>query len=258
MKQTGLSALAEELLGVRIPKDARIQRSDWSRRPLGRESLSYAAADVLHLLRIQEALESRLQTLARSPWVSEECARLEEIRHAPLDPETAYLSLKGGRRLDGQGKAILKRLFMLRDSEARRRNRPPYFVLPHETLVQLASNPNTDLDQLPSLKRQGNSRFGRLLRAAIDNGLADPPISGPKRRGTRPARPVEVERLQTLKKWRVDLGKQLSIDPALVWPRVSLERLAKAPRTLGAELQSFEVRRWQRDQFAALLEASLV
>ena len=258
LEQTGLSALTEALLGVHIPKLASIQKSDWSHRPLSQKALSYAATDVWHLLSIQKALESRLRTLARSTWVSEECARLEEIRYVAPDPETAFLSLKGSHRLGGQEKAILKRLFVLREAEARRRNRPPYYVLPHETLVHLASNPAADLARLPSLRGQVASRFGRLLRAALHRGLADPPISNPVRYGQRRMTPREIERLQILKRWRVNLGRQLSIDPALVWPRVSLERLAKAPHTFGAELQSNEVKQWQREQFATSLGACLV
>ena len=258
MEQIGLSALIEALLGVHIPKLASIQKSDWSHRPLSQKALSYAATDVWHLLDIRRALESRLRTLARTTWASEECARLEEIRYVAPDPETAFLSLKGSHRLDGQQKAILKRLFVLREAEARRRNLPPYYVLPHETLVQLASNPTADLARLPSLKGQAASRFGRLLRAALHSGLADPPIRAPTRQGKRRATPSEVERLQALKRWRLDLGKQLSVDPSLVWPKASLERLAKAPRTLDVELHSGEVRQWQREQFATSLAASVI
>ena len=258
MEQIGLSALIEALLGVHVPKHARIQKSDWSRRPLSEEALDYAATDVWYLLSIRKALESRLRTLARSTWVSEECARLEEIRYVAPDPRTAFLSLKGSRRLDGQAKAILKRLFTVREAEARRRNRPPYYILPHETLVHLASDPAADLAQLPSLRGQADSRFGGLLRAALNEGLADPPISHQVRSGVPQATPTEVARLRTLKKWRVNLGSQLSIDPALLWPMASLERLARAPRTLGAELRSGEVRQWQHEQFATSLGASLV
>ena len=258
MKQTGLPVLTEAFLGMHVPKDARIQKSDWSHRPLSQEALNYAATDVWYLLRIQKVLETRLRTLERFPWVAEECGRLEAIRYVAPDPETAFLSLKGSRRLGGQQKAILKRLFILREAEARRRNRPPYYVLPHETLVQLASNPAADLAQLPSLRKQIDSRFGRLLREALHTGLADPPISNPIRHSIAPATQVEIDRLQILKKWRVNLGMQLSIDPALVWPMASLERLGKAPHTLGAELQSPEVRQWQCEQFATSLRASLV
>ena len=258
MKQTGLSVLIEVLLGVQVPKGARIQKSDWSRRPLSLEALNYAATDVWYLMSLQSALESRLRALARSQWVSEECARLEGIRYVAPDPETAFLSLKGSRRLDGQEKAILKRLFVLREAEARRRNLPPYYVLPHETLIYLASNPTADLGQLPSLRKQVDSRFGGLVRAALHAGLADPPISIPNPYRIVPATPVEIDRLQILKKWRADLGMQLSIDPALIWPMASLERLGKAPNTLGAELQSPDVRQWQCEQFATSLRASLV
>ncbi|MFC1935833.1 ribonuclease D [Chloroflexota bacterium] len=258
MKQTGLSALTEALLEVQVLKDTRIQKSDWSHRPLSQKALHYAAMDVWYLLSIQRALESRLRILARSLWVSEECARLEEIRYVAPDLEAAFLSLKGSHKLDGQAKAILKRLFMLREAEARRRNRPPYYVLSHETLVYLASNPAVDLVQLPGLRRQVDSSFGRLLRVTLDRGLADPPISNPNRYSIQPVTPIEIERLQILKKWRVNLGRQLSIDPALVWPMVSLERLSKAPRTLGAEIQSPEVRQWQREQCATSLETALV
>ena len=258
MRQTGLAALTEALLGVHIPKDTHIQKSDWSHRPLSQDALNYAAMDVWYLLSLQKALESRLRTLSRSPWVSEECARLEGIRYVAPDPETAFLSLKGSRSLNGQEKAILKRLFMLRETEARRRNRPPYYVLSHETLVHLASNPSADLAQLPSLRKQVDSRFGRLLRESLHRGLAEPPIKTPMRHSIPPVTPIEIERLRILKKWRMNLGSHLSIDPALVWPVVSLERLARAPRTLGAELQSPEVRQWQREQFATSLGASLV
>jgi ribonuclease D len=257
MSQSGLSALIEDLLGLKIPKLARIQKGDWSRRPLSQEALNYAATDVWHLQSIQKALETRLRTLERSAWVSEECARLEEIRYVAPDMETAFLSLKGSRRLDGRAKAVLKQLFTLRDTEARRRNRPPYYILPHETLVHLASNPAADFAELPASRGQIDTRFGRLLRTAIDKGLADPPISNPVRPRRRAATQTEIERLKALKKWRVDLGTELSMDPALLWPMASLERLAKAPRTLSAELESAEVRRWQGNEFAANLGAAL-
>ena len=65
----------------------------------------------------------------------------------------------------------LKRLFTLREAEARRRNLPPYYVLPHETLVHLASNPTADLAQLPPLNKQGNSRFVILLSGALASGI---------------------------------------------------------------------------------------
>jgi ribonuclease D len=258
MDHIGLSSLIEGLLGLYVPKNAKFQKSDWSNRPFSQDELDYAATDVWYLLSIQKALETRLDTLSRSPWVSEECERLEELRHIARDPETSFLSLKGSRGLSGQEKAVLKRLFMVRETEARRLNRPPYYVMSHEDLVHLASNPDTDLANLPSHMRHVNSSFGRLLRAALDKGLADPAINNPVKHSISPVSQVEIERLQLLKKWRSDIGEQLGIDQSLVWPMVSLERLAKNPSTFVAEIQSPDVRQWQREQFAMSLEASLL
>lgn len=257
MKHTGLTALADTFLGVHIPKDARIQKGDWSHRPLRQDALNYAAADVWYLLGIYRSLEHQLRRLSRHRWVLEECARLENIRYVAPDPETAFLSLKGSGRLVGQEKAVLKRLFVLREVEARLRNKPPYYILPHETLIYLASNPTSDITSIPSLRRPVTSRFGRLLRETLEQGLVDPPIINSSYGKIRHPTMVEIERLKLLKKWRANEGKKLSIEPSLIWPMVSLERLSKSSGTVDTEILSPDVRRWQSEQFSGSLEASI-
>jgi hypothetical protein len=63
----------------------------------------------------------------------------------------------------------------------------------------------------------------------------------------------QLKHLSLLKTWRSSLGKTLSLDPALLWPKVSLERIAEAPDNIEEELESDDVRRWQREQFASSL-----
>jgi hypothetical protein len=67
----------------------------------------------------------------------------------------------------------------------------------------------------------------------------------------------QVQRLSRLKVWRASLGATLSLDPSLLWPKASLERLAKAPDTFSVELTSADIRRWQRDHFASALRTYL-
>jgi len=67
--------------------------------------------------------------------------------------------------------------------------------------------------------------------------------------------PEQTQRLSRLKIWRTSIGANLSLDPSLLWPAASLERLAMAPETFGIEITSADVRHWQRDHFAALLYA---
>ena len=100
--QLGLQSVVEQQIGLVLAKPRKLQRSDWSLRPLGPEALSYAADDVLHLPQVREALSSRLEELGRFGWVKEEFARLENVRHTPADREQAYLSIKGGAASTGK------------------------------------------------------------------------------------------------------------------------------------------------------------
>ncbi len=255
--QFGLAALTRDLLGITINKSKRLQRTAWGRRPLSPEAIEYAATDVRHLIDLREILDQRLRTLGREAWVAEECARIEEVRYTAPNLETAYLSIKGVKDLDGRGLAILKSLFLFREEEARRQHRPPFFVLPDTTLTFLASSPEVALSEVPGLGQTGLKRFGRGLQRALQNGITAPPTHRPHSIKAVHASKEQVQRLSRLKEWRTSQGSSFSLDPSLIWPITSLERLAKAPDTLSAELTSDDIRHWQRDLIGPSLQACL-
>jgi len=249
-------------------KSKRLQKADWGRRPLSDEALEYAATDVRYLIALRESLIQRLQVLGRMTWVAEECARLEDLRYEDPDLETAYLSVKGASKLDGSSLAMLRTLFLFREKEALRQHRPPYFIMPHATLIQLATNPTAELSEIPGLGQKGLKRFGQGLQKAIKNGLAATPIyrtslittehmSEDEFRRLKPIRKEQDRRLRRLKAWRASIGTSLSLDPSLLWPTVSLERLSKEPDTFDVELMSGDIRQWQRDSFASSLSVLL-
>ena len=253
----GLEALTRDLLGITVNKSKRLQRSDWGRRPLSAEALEYAATDVHHLIALKEILDQQLRTLGRETWVDEECTRIEEVRYTAPNLETAYLYVKGSKDLDGRELAVLQSLVLFREEEARRQHRPPFFVLPDATLIFLATNLQANLSEVPGLGRTGLKRFGQGLQQALHNGITAPPIHRPPPIKFVRASKEEVKRLSHLKEWRTSLGSSLSLDPSLLWPSSSLERLAKAPDTLSVELTSDNIRRWQRDVVASSLQACL-
>ncbi len=255
--QFGLAALTRDLLGITINKSKRLQRADWGRRPLSAEALEYAASDVRHLLALREILDQRLQTLGRAAWVAEECARIEEVRYTPPNLETAYLSVKGAKDLDGHGLAVLQSLFLFREEEAQRQHRPPFFVLPDDSLIFLATSPGAVFSEVPGLGQTGLKRFGHGLRQALRDGLAAPPIRSPFPMPAERVSHEQTQRLSRLKAWRASLSATLSLEPFFLWPTASLERLAKAPDTPGVEFASANIRRWQRDHFASSLHAYL-
>jgi ribonuclease D len=255
--QFGLAALTRDLLGITINKSKRLQRADWGRRPLSAEVSEYAASDVRHLLALREILDKRLQTLGRSSWVAEECARIEEVRYTTPNLETAYLSVKGAKDLDGHRLAVLQHLFLFREEEARRQHRPPFFVLPDASLIFLATNPEAAFSKVPGLGQTGLKRFGQRLQQALRSGIHSPPIQRPRLIKAVRASKEQTQRLSRLKEWRASLGYSLSLDPSLLWPLTSLERLAKAPDTLSVELKSDEIRHWQRNVVFSSLQACL-
>lgn len=55
--------------------------------------------------------------------------------------------------------------------------------------------------------------------------------------------------LRRLKQWRLEVGQDLEIDPALVWPAASLERIAANEAACEYEMHSEPVRNWQRREF---------
>ncbi len=251
LERFGLAALVEDLLGINIPKDQKLQRADWSKRPLSAAALDYAAADVAHLFAVRAALDARIKAQGREGWVREEMERLEEVRYTPPDPETAFLGVKGARFLSGRELAVLKEIHALREAEARRLDRPMAFVIPADAMVYLARHPEASLEEVPGLGVATVRRLGRQIRAALRRGMEAPPYRRPEAPHPPRPRPTDEQnaRLARLKAWRMGLGKQLSLDPSLLWSMRSLERLAREPGSLDAELESPELRRWQRREF---------
>lgn len=256
----GLATVLELALGVKLEKDRRLQRADWTMRPLSPRALDYAAADVAYLIPLRRRLTEALDAEGRTEWVAEECARLARIEYSPPDsPEDAVFSMKGARALHGRERAVLRELLLLRDQEARRRNRPPYQVLSSDALLALASNPDADLAQVPGVTRLVLARLGPAIRAALRQGIAAPPLERPPREAPFQPRPTaaETQRLQQLKSWRTAEAEFLKLDAALIWPMPSLERLARDPTSIERECAASEVRDWQRRRFADSLRATL-
>ena len=84
--------LVERITGHRPDKTHRF--TDWSRRPLSKEQVHYAEADVTHLRDVFAALDADLKKRGRSDWVSEEMEILTSPRTYDFHPERAWERLK--------------------------------------------------------------------------------------------------------------------------------------------------------------------
>jgi len=259
--RTGLANVLEEHLGVTLDKSKRLQRNDWSRRPLSDAALIYAAADVEHLFVLADTLKERLHELGRSAWVAEECRRLESVRYRrPCPPDMAFLNVSGARSLSDAERSVLRELVVFREAEARRTGRPPYRLLSDKALMVLAERPNATVRHLDGVNRQWLSGAEARLRSALDRGRsADPvpwPRHGPGVEWSHDAR----DRLRALKRWRTAEADRLSLDPGIVWPVDHLKRLAMDPAIDVREADCGRmpwVRRWQWEELGPSLERYL-
>ncbi len=260
--QLGLQPLVEQYAGVKLVKSRKLQRSDWTKRPLSPAAKTYAINDVLYLRQVRDALSVRLEELSRWEWAREEFERLAVVRHTPVNREATFLSVKGSHDLDGRGRAVLRALFQWREGEARRLDRPVFKVLSDKVLLELASNPATDNSSLKKLGWFGRPPANKRIKAAIKKGLRSELVTSPKRtRASNTQSPEELaridSRLRKLKAWRSALGTELGLEASVLWPRVSLERLSRDPTSLNSECNRPEVRSWQMREFGESLESVL-
>ncbi len=177
----GLSALVEQSFGVRLSKAN--QRSDWGRRPLSREQLSYAALDTHFLLPLRDLLAGELETRGAEAQAE---ARREFDRIASVEPRErvfdpgAWRRLEGARGLDAEGKRVLEALWVLREERARATDRPPFKVIGEQAMIEVARRrPRTEPEvcRIPGVTPSVLRRIGAGLLAAV-NGAAPPGASG--------------------------------------------------------------------------------
>ena len=255
----GLAAVLQEYLKIEISKDKKLQRADWTLRPLSRELIDYAADDVRYLDKLRSVLHERLDELGRIEWFKEESDRLARIKYSPPDPDWVFLSVKGSRTLDGKGLAVLRSLHRFREKEAVRRDRPPFKIFSDAVLIEVAGQPDSDLSRIKGIGRYGYGPASVAVRKAIRDGLKRGYVSRPRipARNDRRLEPLERERarerLVLLKKWRSQQGDRLKLDASLLWPAKSLERLAIFPGGLEDEFGGYDVREWQHREFGESL-----
>lgn len=217
-----LAKLVAEILGVRLEKGARM--SDWFKRPLTAEQISYAAADVTHLLELRSALEARLLAAGRLAWVHEECERHRRLRQP--DVTTAWWRIKGWRQLRGRSRAAAQEVAAWRETVAMAIDRPPRRVLADEAVLLLAERPPRSVREMPKSRlfdaRHLPSQTVDGVLAAVARGLELP--TSAIRLPPDTDLPAHLQPLATLlAAWVAQQSRDLSIDPALIATRADIE-----------------------------------
>jgi ribonuclease D len=250
----GLAALIEHHFGIKVPKDE--QRSDWSRRPLSQQQLTYAVGDVTYLRKLAQKVERELKKAGRLEWAQQEFQALTGRQWPEREfDELGYLRIKGARKLSPNSLAVLHELYLIRDARARDVDRPPFKVLGNRTLLEISETKPADLGQLGKLKGITDliiRRMGNEILAAVKKGAknAHGPVpklepSGRKRMDRKSERAVTQ-----LKRWRTSQSRELKMDPGVLCPNSALETIASANPESRDDLRGVpELKSWFVEAF---------
>ena len=242
-RQFGLQSLVATYLGVKLEKGS--QKANWARRPLTEKMEQYARSDTHYLKPLSDQLKLELQQRSRLAWHQEACARLidDSTRLCPVDLDSVW-RVKGSHALSRSALAVLRELWHWRETEALAANRPPFFILSHDLLVDIAAATAAHLPIEPLVPRHLTPRRREGLAQAIQAGLGLSADQHPELLRHTSRRPNEAERRRFggLERHRNAHAHRLDIDPTLIASRATLMDLARDWDHHAPQLMN-----WQRE-----------
>ena len=243
--QVGYAELVKTLLDVTVPKGQ--TRTDWSKRPLTRAQLEYAADDVLYLGDIADRLSLRLRELKREHWVLEDCLALEDRQLYEPDPAQAWMRLRGLAQLAPAPRARAKTIAVWREKLARVRDLPRAWILSDAAIFSIAQADPATLSQQGALQV-----LNERLAASLLDALEGPPADSADQLPSQDARPTPQQKavIERLGKIVDSRALELNVSAEILAPRGELKALAMGAR------DSHALRGWRREEIGTrLLEA---
>ncbi|MFN3585029.1 ribonuclease D [Phenylobacterium sp.] len=245
-EQIAYDALVRQMLKIELDKSSRF--TDWARRPLTENQLTYALADVTHLARLFPMLRERLEREGRLAWVRDEMEDLIDPANYDVEPENAWKRLRP-RRHTAKYLAVYRAVAAWRERTAQLRDQPRGRILKDDAIDEIATQAPTDPDALDRLrsvpKGFSGSRFGPDLLAAVREALKDPeayaPVIEKTRQPASPAAGAVVELLKVLLKARAE---EAGVASKLIATVADLELIANNDHADTAALKG-----WRREAF---------
>jgi ribonuclease D len=188
--------------------------------------------DTYYLLPLRDRLSEALRKAGRWEEALEACERLTKVdaHENGFDPE-GYWRISNAHKLRPRRIAILRELYLYRDSQARHLDRPPFKVLGDKTLFAIAEASPKDLrtlEDLPGMTSGQIRRHGEGILAAVKRGRQAPIPSRPRH---KPMDEAVRARYEALRTWRKEVARERKVESDIILPREVLFNIAQsAPR----------------------------
>jgi ribonuclease D len=248
--QIGYADLVQRLLGQTLAKSH--TRTDWSRRPLSPEQIEYALDDVRYLLPLKSHLEEQLERSGRLSWLSEELRGLEDARNIGVEPQDAWLRVKGLRSLDPARERLAREIAAWRERRAIERNRPRGWILDDSILrdiVMLVPRSMEALAAIPAMPAGVVKHCAPELLECI-RAAAVPDPAPPINMRMRPD-PIKTALLKKLGVLNQTIAADVGLSPEVLATRRDLEQLVDGRRDIGM------LRGWRREVVGKRMLAAL-
>jgi ribonuclease D len=260
-EKVGLADLLGEYVGISLDKG--LQKADWSRRPLSRDMLEYAALDVAYLIQLRDRLAAEIEGLGRADWAREEFERLVENLEPMPEKSADFTRVKGARDLSPRQLAVLQKLLEWREAKAESMDVPPFKVIGTERLLNIAGkHPRSrrELERSGFLSERQEARFGNDILRAVERGMKVANAKLPRFPAhAHQKRDFLAERmLKKLKNARDRRAEELGLDPGFLLPNAVLKAVARQNPADQRELEeSGLLKGWQMQVIGDTLAACL-
>ena len=224
LSSASLATLLSRYEGVQLAKADRL--TDWLRRPLSNDQLSYAAADVEHLLSAADKLIGELEERGRLSWVEDECGHMLANATRQRTPVESLRRIKEARALKGSALTTALELVRWRDARAAAIDVPVRTVVSDIALVGIAQRTPSSLEELKAIRgvdgRHTSAQVGPAILDVV-KAARDLPTPQPiKPRGAeldKALRPV----VSLVTSWVSQVARDADLDPAVLATRGDVE-----------------------------------
>lgn len=185
-QQIGYGPLVHAECGVALDKLDSF--TDWSRRPLTRSQLQYAADDVIYLPQTYRNLRARLEEKGRLGWLDSDFRALVDPARYEAVPRERFRKLKKGNQLNRRQMSAAREVAAWREERASRLDLPRKWVLTDEQVVEACKRETRTIDQLlmvRGMREKLSTDDARTVVRLIARGLDAPQEEWPEtpRRG---------------------------------------------------------------------------
>ena len=238
-QKVGLAKMLESNFG--LISDKRMQRTNWGKRPLTPQQISYAQMDTHYLPALRARQIEELKAAHRWEEAQDAFRQLATLDYSDRgNNERTMWSMRDVRKVPAEDTGVLEALWEWREHEAQHQNRPPFKIAGDSTLIRLAaSRPTTPaaLDAEGILSDSQVNRYGRQILETIQAGT-NRPLPSPPTNNHRPETLVNGKvqrRFEALRSWRTKKAKERGVTADIVFTNSTLMEIAQhVPMTVAA------------------------